>query len=207
MENKSFGTDEIAGMCSVTRPTVSSWIDKSVLPSYTTPGGHRRVWVRDLIAFLKAYNIPVPKELLSLGKIKILIVDDESEVRRVVRRIILKHYPTVEVHEASNGFEAGTKVIDLIPSLVILDIKLPGASGTEVCRTIRQNKNLSGVKILAITGFNIKENRKQILSEGADDFLAKPFVFKALVQKIEKLVPDIRNKHTNFQEISAHSQK
>ncbi len=185
---KSYGTEEIARMCSVTRPTVGRWITKGKLPIYTTPGGHRRVWENDLIAFLKSYNIRIPK-ILGGNPVSILVVDDELHVRRVICKTLKKLYPHFKVYEASNGFEAGYKVTSLVPSLVILDLKLPGVDGIEICRTIRNDRNLSGVKILAITGFSIRESKQKALAVGADAFLQKPFLAEELAEHADHLLP------------------
>ncbi|MEK7704558.1 MAG: helix-turn-helix domain-containing protein, partial [Myxococcota bacterium] len=60
-ETKALGTTEVARICHVTPPTVGRWIEDGKLPSFTTGGGHRRVWVADLVAFFREHNIPVPQ--------------------------------------------------------------------------------------------------------------------------------------------------
>ncbi|MBI4056832.1 MAG: response regulator, partial [Elusimicrobia bacterium] len=76
-----------------------------------------------------------------------------------------------------------------IPSLVLLDLKIPGIDGLRVCQMIRKDENLKKIKILAISGNAVEEARKQILAAGANDFLAKPFGIDELSAKLEKLIP------------------
>lgn len=189
MEKRVFGTHDIAEICHVTPATVGHWIEKGLLPTYTTGGGHRRVWSEDLVVFLKDHNIPVPEELKVLTLLQVLIVDDEDQVRRVIKRSLQKLYAEIEIHEASDGFEAGQKVTELIPSLIILDLKLPGIDGLRVCKMIRSNERLKSTKILAISGHHPEESEKQSLEAGADAFLAKPFDMNRLKEAIAKLLP------------------
>jgi CheY-like chemotaxis protein len=188
MEKKAFGTYEIAEICQVTPSTVGNWIEKGMIPTFTTGGGHRRVWAGDLAAFLKKHNIPLPDALKALAPLEILVVDDEEPVRKMIRRTLQKLYPKSQIQEASDGFEAGQKVAQLIPSLVILDLKLPGVDGLKVCRSIRSNERLKNIKVLVISGHNLDESKKQSLAAGASDFLGKPFGIDDLKEKVSKLV-------------------
>jgi excisionase family DNA binding protein len=190
MKKTSYGTHDIAKICHVTPPTVGRWIEEGKLPCFKTGGGHRRVRDADLVVFLKNHNIPVPSDLEE-ASIRVLVVDDESDTRRVIVRILQQFYPQMEVHEAIDGFEAGHKIITLHPALVILDLKLPGVDGVKVCQTVRSDQNMKGIKILAISGYAVEESRLQSLAAGADDFLGKPFNFPDLSEKIGKLFPKL----------------
>jgi CheY-like chemotaxis protein len=189
MRKRTYGTHEIARICHVTPPTIGRWIEEGKLPSFTTGGGHRRVWDLDLVLFLKNHNIPLPPDLIGVELERFLIVDDEPEMRRFVSRALQKHFPQAEIHEAGDGFEAGHKIASLRPALVILDLRLPGMDGFKVCRTVRGDPTLKGVKILAITGFGVDESRRQILEAGADGFLPKPFGPDELVAKLREFLP------------------
>src|SRR5688572_15987181 len=135
---ETYGTYDIARICQVSPPTIGRWIDEGKLPAFTTAGGHRRVWAKDLVVFLGAHNLPVPPDLCP-SRLRILIADDEPSIRRIIVRIIQARFPQCETHEAEDGFEAGHKVGTLAPSLVILDIGLPGLDGFKVCRLIRKD--------------------------------------------------------------------
>lgn len=192
MGKKAFGTHDIARICQVTPPTIGRWIEEGKLPSFKTAGGHRRVWGDDLAAFLRSHNIPVPPEL-DLSQ-RVVIVDDEPEVRKFVRRILSEQFPELEIHEASDGFEAGHKIATVLPALVILDLRLPGVDGFKVCRTVRADPTYKNVKILAISGVGVEEAKDQILAAGADAFLPKPFTPQELVAHLVKVMPELKER-------------
>ena len=121
-------------------------------------------------------------------ELRILIVDDEPENRRLIQKIVHKIYPEAVIDEALDGIETERKIRALPPSLVILDVQLPGISGLEVCRTLRAEPSFRKMRILAISGVNADDSKNDALKAGADDFLGKPFAVKELAQKLEKLV-------------------
>lgn len=183
-------THEISRYMHVDFKTVINWCEEGKLRAYKTPGGHRRVQPENFLDFLRQYEIPIPKtfEERMKGILKILIVDDETEIRKVIRRTLKKNFPEAAVYEAQDGFEAGKMLLDALPHLVILDLKLPGIDGFRVCSNIKNDERLKETKILAITGQNTEENKQNIIKEGADDFLPKPFDTKDLTEKIIRLL-------------------
>lgn len=185
---EAFGTYEIAKLCHVTHSTIGHWIEKGLLPTFTTGGGHRRVFAQDLINFLKQHNIPLSDELKKFEAVQFLIVDDEDNVRKTIKRLLQKQYPQAEIYEAVNGFEAGQKVSELSLTLIILDVRLPGIDGLKVCRAIRSNERLKDIKILAISGYNPEVTKNDSLRAGADDFLSKPFDAAELQEKISRMI-------------------
>jgi excisionase family DNA binding protein len=190
MKTKAYGTHDIARVCHVTPPTVGRWIADGLLPSFTTGGGHRRVWDEDLLAFLKAHNIPVPPEMAGpRGPVRILVVDDEDRIRKLVVRTLRRILPDVEYHEAGDGFEAGRKISELVPTLVILDLRIPGLDGAKVCESVRADDRLKDIAILAISGYDASTTGPESLSAGADVFLAKPFRPDQLQSEVKKLLP------------------
>jgi CheY-like chemotaxis protein len=188
MDKKALGTYEIAEICHVSPTTVGNWVDKGLLPTFTTGGGHRRVWADDLVAFLNKHNIPVPNKFASSNGIRVLVVDDEEHVRSLIHRYLKKAFPIFEIVEAQDGFEAGQKVTQFQPHLLILDLKLPGMDGFKVCQLLRSHESFKNMKILAISGYNVNEYSKKAMASGANDFLGKPFEMEDLKVKVEKLL-------------------
>lgn len=94
----------------------------------------------------------------------------------------------IKIDSAMDGFEAGKKAVSFLPDLIILDLKLPGIDGFQVCKNIRNEEKLKNTKILAITGYDTPENKKKILECGADDFLAKPFEMETFINTVKKLM-------------------
>src|SRR5262245_40106975 len=116
MRKRTFGTHDIARICHVTPPTIGRWIEEGKLPFFKTGDGHRRVWDVDLVPFLRGHNIPVPDDPLASILLKILVVDDEPDMRRFTVRTLRKFYPAAEVQEAADGFEAGHRIAGALPT-------------------------------------------------------------------------------------------
>ncbi len=183
-------TYEISRYLHVDLTTVISWCELGRIKAYKTPGGHRRVRPEFFLEFLKEYNMPIPQEFADRLKnsLKILIVDDEEEIRKMIRRALRQSIACAEIHEARDGFEAGILAADLLPGLIILDLMMPGINGFKVCGNIKKDARFKATKILAITGQDTEENKQKILKEGADEYLAKPFDVKDLIKKAHELL-------------------
>lgn len=117
-----------------------------------------------------------------MDKIKILVVDDESEIREIVK--VLLESEGYEIIEAANGKEAVTLLDDTI-SLIILDVMMPGISGYAVCSKIRKK---STVPILFLTAKTKDSDLETGFLSGGDDYLAKPFSFTELVARVKGLL-------------------
>ncbi len=106
----------------------------------------------------------------------------------VARHLRSMDNPKLEVLEASDGDEAWTLARERLPDLVVLDVMMPGMSGWEVCRKIRQDASLAHAGVLMLTG--IGENLNETTSPlfGADDYIDKPFDFQSLDQKVKKVL-------------------
>ena len=130
-----------------------------------------------------------PREALKglEGEGKILIVDDDRRMANSIARI-LKLENRYGIDMAFDGSTAEEKVSEFSPELVILDIRMPGIDGYEITRRIRQNKNTSHIKILAVSAYFGEEGKKKILSAGANACLDKPFKREKLLQKIDELL-------------------
>lgn len=185
---KFFRTYEVAKICQVAQGTVIRWIKEGKLPSASTAGGHNRIQAKDLMELLKNLRLPIPVEFSSQlsfnEKVRILIVDDEPEVRKMIRWKIGEDFPGAEIEEAGEGFIAGLKANAFRPHLVILDLMLPGLDGFQVCKFIRDFPGLKDTKIIAISALMDPDAAKKILELGANDFLVKPFDLDVLKEKI-----------------------
>ncbi len=188
MEKIPLTTGEIAQYCHVTHRAVLKWIASGKLKAYRTPGKHSRVETKDFLDFLTLYEMPIPPELRSNGnKKRILIVDDDAGVVSAIRRVLARE-KAFDLETAYDGFEAGGKMANFKPDLIILDLNMPGLNGYELCGRIRRDISNKNIKILAISGTVGQKGIDQILSLGADDYLFKPFDNQALKLKVSKLL-------------------
>ena len=119
----------------------------------------------------------------NLGVSTVLVVDDEPIVRDVVVRYLERDgYRTLE---AATGDEARGLLEREPPSLVVLDVMLPGVSGLELCRWIRSR---SEVPIVMLTALGEEADRIVGLELGADDYLTKPFSPRELAVRVRNLI-------------------
>ena len=127
---------------------------------------------------------------MSDRKRKILIVDDEFEIRRFLRASLQLYYN--EIIEAGNGSDALEKTYSQKPDLLILDLGLPDLDGVEVTRQVRE---ISNVPIIILSVRNQEKDKIEALDAGADDYLTKPFGMGELLARVRvvlrKLEPQI----------------
>ena len=110
---------------------------------------------------------------------KILIVDDEPQIRRVLRTTLSSQGYTVA--EARTGDEALEQIRNERPDLILLDVNMPGISGLETCREIRSS---SDIPIIMLTVRSSEHDKVQALDAGADDYVTKPFGSEELMARI-----------------------
>jgi len=127
---------------------------------------------------------PETKPMASKGtkKPRILVADDDLEILSLVSR----HVRSLagEVLEASDGEEALRVARREKPDLIILDVMMPGMSGWEVCRAVREDDHLAATGVIMLTGIGERLNEMTSPLYGADDFLDKPFDLDDLETKI-----------------------
>lgn len=110
---------------------------------------------------------------------RILVVDDEPQIRRIMRTALTS--AGYEVDDAKTGEEALRKVRAFRPDLVLLDINMPGMSGLAACRAIRAD---TGIGIIMLTVRDTEADKVDALDAGADDYVAKPFSTPELLARI-----------------------
>lgn len=181
---KTLSTFAIAKMLYVDPGSVANWIDQGMLPAHRTPGGHRRVISEDLVKFLREHKMPVPDEL-STTPTRILVVDDEAPVAQMIARAIRSAHPNYEVIEANDGFRAGTIIATQQPDVVILDLRMPGMDGYDVCSMIKSQDATKHVAVLAMTAYPSPESEKRISECGARVCLHKPLDIDELLAQVD----------------------
>ena len=113
------------------------------------------------------------------GKGPILVVDDEAQIRRVLRAALSGH--GYEVIEARSGEEALEKVGTERVDLALLDVNMPGMGGLEACRRIRAE---SEAAIIMLTVRNAEHEQVEQLDSGANDYVVKPFHLGVLLARV-----------------------
>ena len=178
-----YTTHEVSRLLHVNPRSVINWIEQNLLPSYRTPGGHRRIRHDDLLAFLRKHQIPIPATLVD-GRFGVLIVDDEDEIVELIKSF-LERQGAYEISTASDGITALIEVGRTKPDLLILDIMIPGVDGVEVCRRIKAEPS-NKTAIIAVSGTMEKE--RKVLQAGADAFMLKPINLDQLHAEAKRLL-------------------
>ena len=118
--------------------------------------------------------------------IRILVVDDEPDVLELVVYHLEKEAYRVDV--ADTGDKALKMARENLPSLLVLDLMLPGINGLEICRLLKRDPKTRDIPILMLTARAAEENRIKGLELGAHDYVTKPFSPRELVLRIKNLL-------------------
>jgi putative two-component system response regulator len=103
----------------------------------------------------------------------VLIVDDEYIGRETLQSVLEGEGYDLEM--AENGLQAIEKAKELLPDVILLDVMMPGMTGFEVCRHIRNDPRIAEIPIIILTALDDRESLLNALKAGADDFISKPF--------------------------------
>ncbi len=130
-------------------------------------------WATEAAAVRPAER-PAPERPGSLDDTapRVLIVDDDPSVRRLLRAVLAFDHA---LEEASTGEEALEKLPEFAPGVVLLDIMMPGIDGHETCRRIKHGPHGVGVQVIVVSANSSREEQIRAFEAGADDYLVKPF--------------------------------
>jgi EAL domain-containing protein (putative c-di-GMP-specific phosphodiesterase class I) len=115
----------------------------------------------------------------------VVVVDDSPDMRVLVRTALMT--TGFAVHEAASGADALTAVSNLNPDCVVLDVDMPGMSGIEVLRRVRQETG-PGVAVVILTGSQGFEEKAEAYALGADDYIVKPIAPRELVERVLRVL-------------------
>ncbi|TLS65650.1 response regulator [Mariprofundus erugo] len=117
---------------------------------------------------------------------RIVIIEDNALNRKLACRILSgSGYDVIEAVSAEDGLA----LVRLHrPSLVLMDMQLPGMDGIEATRQIRGDATTAHIPVLAVTALAMAEDRAHVLANGCDGYLAKPYAYQALLQAVESLL-------------------
>jgi two-component system chemotaxis response regulator CheY len=119
-------------------------------------------------------------------KMRILVVDDFSTMRRILKNI-LKQIGYTDIDEAEDGNGALAKLRQDKYDLVVSDWNMPNMSGLDLLKAIRADSALNGIPVLMVTAEAKKENVVEAIKAGVNNYVVKPFTAEVLREKIEKV--------------------
>ncbi|WP_169927053.1 hybrid sensor histidine kinase/response regulator transcription factor [Mucilaginibacter auburnensis] len=130
------------------------------------------------------FEIPVS------DKKAMLVIDDNEEMRNYLKKVYQNDY---DFHQASSGEEGLQIAKNILPDIIVSDIKMDNMSGIDFCRSIKQEPDLNHIPILLLTGSVEPECKLKGLEAGAFDFLNKPFDIDMLSTRIKGILQDRQN--------------
>lgn len=114
---------------------------------------------------------------------KILVVDDNAEIRKLMKLTLGMQY---QLSEADCATEAAIKLSEVRPDLIILDIMMPGINGLEWCKLIRKWPQYDHVKIIMVSALGQPDDISDGFESGANAYISKPFSPMELMDEIER---------------------
>ncbi len=117
---------------------------------------------------------------------KIMVVDDNPKIRKVVRVILEKK--GYEVEEARNGDECLKRLEKEKPDLILLDVMMPGEDGWEICKEIKSDEKHRDIPVAMLTVRASEEDMNKSIEHGADTHINKPFGVEDLLERVESLL-------------------
>lgn len=115
----------------------------------------------------------------------LLIIEDNKEVRAFIKSALKLKY---NVFEAGNSKEGIEQALNLVPDIIISDIRMPGMDGIEMCNILKSDERTSHIPIIILTAGSGEEEELKGLESGADDFITKPFKLRILEKRLENLI-------------------
>lgn len=187
---QTFTTFQAAKIARVAPSTVIYWANKGLLKVTTTPGGHRRIAVSDLVDFMERCHMPVPENLRR--PLRALVVDDDLAIAEMAAKV-LKDLPGVETAFCQNAVTALFEVGKEPPDLLLMDVRMPRVDGLEVLRILGAGEWTAPIKVIAMSGEALSEAEEAFIGEHADGFIRKPFSpreLRALAAELLELEPE-----------------
>jgi type II secretory ATPase GspE/PulE/Tfp pilus assembly ATPase PilB-like protein/ActR/RegA family two-component response regulator len=126
---------------------------------------------------------------------KVLLVDDEDQLRRVMKDLLERD--GYEVTEAADGVEALDQVDRHAPDIIVLDLNLPGLDGYGVLSHLRSRPATQDIPVVVLTALGDEDSEVRVFELGADDFLSKPFRARALSARLQAVLGRVRGRRNS----------
>lgn len=131
---------------------------------------------------------------------KIVIVDDTPDNLTVAETLL--QFKGAEVLTASDGEEGMALLETIVPTVILLDIRMPKMDGWAMLRAVKKNPARARVPIIAVTAYAMDNDRAEILAAGFDGYISKPFDIFTLADTIKDFVTIYQARHTAVEDVS-----
>jgi len=174
---------QAAKFLGVAQSTIRKWSDGGQVPTFYTPGGHRRYRRADLQQFLdRSGTARRPRE----GPV-VLLVDDDERVRELVR--VNLENEGYRVRACGSAEEGMAALAEERADLVLLDVLMPQVDGWEMLRRMQEEFGSGAIPVVMFSGSADDVARKEATTRGASGFIGKPFDVAQLVEQTKSIVP------------------
>lgn len=177
---------EAARYLGVAQSTVRKWADGGRIETFKTPGGHRRFKREDLDRFMQGASGERLPESPRGGAPVILIVDDDADVRAVIRACLeAEGFRVVEGANAQQGID---RINERIPDLMMIDVSMPGIDGWEMLRRVREKLDVADLPVVVFSGKVEEMELGRATHRGAQGYFRKPFDPRKLVAQAKAIL-------------------
>lgn len=166
---------EVSELLMVSTASVRLWAESGDLKARVTAGGHRRFKLDDIKEFAIKKKIQLNSDSSdSSDSTKILIVDDDVSFAEFLKILLEREIKNAEVVISLDGFDAANKLNEFSPSIMLLDLRMPGLDGFQVCHHVKENPLQNHIRVIAISGDVTEADIEKIKEMGAETCLKKP---------------------------------
>jgi len=116
----------------------------------------------------------------------ILIAEDERDIRELIKFTLT--FAGHQITEAVNGEEAVEKAIEVLPDLIMTDVRMPKMTGYEACKAIKSNEATAHIPVVILSAKGQDEEKDLGIEAGADEYIVKPFEPAALTQRVAEIL-------------------
>lgn len=178
---------QAAAFLGAAQSTVRKWADGGRLPTFYTPGGHRRFRRADLEAFLagpREAPRPARREARPAQPATVLVVDDDAGLREFVR--VNLEAEGIAVRQAASASEGLAALEKEPPDLILLDVMMPRMDGWEMLRRVHERHGIDAIPVIMYSGQ--LEEAASVAERGAQAFIGKPFDPRKLLEATRQLL-------------------
>jgi len=179
-----FTASEVARLLLVSTNSVRVWTNKGLLKTELTLGGHRRFPRHEIERLIRERQGQASR--VKSESLRILIIDDDEVFNEIIAKAIEHAIPEAVIASASDGFSGGMLARSFNPEIILLDLRMPGMDGFQVCRMLKADEATLGIRIIAISGSPSEADRQKVNEAGAEDLLVKPVDMPSLLKIITK---------------------
>ena len=177
--------NQVAEMLMVSPAAVRQWASRGDLQALTTPGGHRRFKIADVVSFANTRGMSLQSQE---DIATILIVDDDPQFARMLQELIEIYDEDCAIHIANDGFQAGKLVHSIHPDIIFLDLRMPSMDGFETCQRIKDDPETENIRVIGMSGQVTKTDKARLLELGAEACLTKPIDDEVIAEYLNKLL-------------------